>query len=123
MREIGEEWLIVLIILLVSLISFGLGRISVFYGDTGSIEVLYPKDAQGGAVYQSMSKEEAEQALREKGLPAPGGQYVASKTGSKYHFPWCPGAQQMKEENKVWFESKESAEAAGYTPAANCKGL
>lgn len=49
--------------------------------------------------------------------------FVGSKNGSKYHFPWCPGAKQMKEENKIWFSSKEDAEKAGYTPAANCKGL
>jgi len=48
---------------------------------------------------------------------------VASKSGTKYHLPWCPGAQQMKEENKITFESPAAAEAAGYTPAANCKGL
>ena len=50
-------------------------------------------------------------------------QYVASKSGSKYHYPWCPGAKQMKEENKIYFNSRPAAEAAGYTPAANCKGL
>jgi len=52
-----------------------------------------------------------------------GGKYVASKNGSKYHFPWCSGATRMKEENKIWFETKEAAEKAGYGPAANCKGL
>lgn len=49
--------------------------------------------------------------------------YVASKNGTKYHLPWCSGAQRMKEENKVWFETKEEAEAQGYAPAANCKGI
>jgi len=51
------------------------------------------------------------------------GQYVASKNGSKYHLLWCPGAKQMKEENKIFFASEDAAQAAGYTPAANCKGL
>jgi methylphosphotriester-DNA--protein-cysteine methyltransferase len=54
---------------------------------------------------------------------ASGGRIVASKTGAKYHLPWCSGAQTMKEENKIWFDSPEEARAAGYTPAANCKGL
>lgn len=49
--------------------------------------------------------------------------YVASKTGTKYHLPTCAGAKQIKEENKVWFSTKEEAEAAGYTPATNCKGI
>jgi len=49
--------------------------------------------------------------------------YVASKSGSVYHFPWCSGAQRIKEENKIWFSSKEEAQSAGYRPATNCKGL
>jgi len=49
--------------------------------------------------------------------------YVVSKNGARYHYPWCSGAQSIKEENKIWFDTKEEAEAAGYTPAANCKGL
>ena len=51
------------------------------------------------------------------------GAYVASKNGTKYHLPWCGSAKQIKEENKVWFTTKEEAEAAGYTPASNCKGI
>lgn len=54
--------------------------------------------------------------------PAEGG-YVASKSGTKYHLPWCGSAKQIKEENKIWFATKAEAEAAGYTPAANCKGI
>ena len=45
---------------------------------------------------------------------------VASKNGSKYHFLWCSGAKQIKEENKIYFNSEEEAVAAGYTLAANC---
>ena len=52
-----------------------------------------------------------------------GGQYVASRTGKSYHLPWCSGAKQIKEENKIYFTSKESAEAAGYVAAKNCKGI
>jgi hypothetical protein len=50
-------------------------------------------------------------------------QIVASKNGSVYHYIWCPGAKQIKEENKIYFNSKEEAEAAGYRPAKNCPGL
>lgn len=48
---------------------------------------------------------------------------VASKSGTKYHLLTCPGAKQIKPENKITFASPEAAEAAGYTKAANCKGL
>jgi hypothetical protein len=55
-------------------------------------------------------------------LPS-GGEYVASKSGTKYYLPWCGSAKLIKEENKIWFATKAEAEAAGYAPAANCKGL
>ena len=48
---------------------------------------------------------------------------VASKSGIKYHLPWCSGAATIKEENKIYFDTPEAAEKAGYTKAGNCKGL
>lgn len=49
--------------------------------------------------------------------------FVASKSGTKYHRTDCPGASQIKPENIVRFATAAAAEAAGYTPAANCPGL
>ncbi|MBU1177672.1 hypothetical protein KJ903_00465 [Patescibacteria group bacterium] len=51
------------------------------------------------------------------------GDYVASKNGSKYYLISCSGANRIKEENKVWFDSAEEAKAEGYEPAKNCQGL
>lgn len=51
------------------------------------------------------------------------GKYVASKSGTKYHLTTCSGARTISEANKIWFETKEDAEKAGYAPAANCKGI
>ena len=108
----GDLWL-VLVIFLVSFASFGLGRLSVLYAPQGHLEVVYPPAVEGSAGEGEVLGAEVQVM----------GQYVASRTGSKYHFPWCAGAQSIKEENKIWFDSKEEAEAAGYAPAANCKGL
>jgi hypothetical protein len=52
-----------------------------------------------------------------------GGTYVASKTGTKYYIPSCATVKRIKDENKVWFTTKAEAEASGYQPASNCKGL
>ncbi len=49
--------------------------------------------------------------------------YVASKSGTKYHLHTCPGASQIKEENKIFFATAVEAEAAGYSKASNCPGL
>lgn len=51
------------------------------------------------------------------------GMYVGSKSGRTYHLPWCSGAKRIKEENKIWFQSKEEAEKRGYAPAGNCRGI
>ena len=61
-------------------------------------------------------------------LPNPGvgnrglleGQVVASKNGTKFHYPWCPGANQIKNENKIFFTDESAAIAAGYSKAVNC---
>ena len=51
------------------------------------------------------------------------GEVVASKSGTKYHLPTCSGAKSIKPENLITFATIAEAKAAGYTPAANCKGL
>jgi hypothetical protein len=54
---------------------------------------------------------------------APAVVVVASKNGTRYHLPECPGAGTINPENVIQFNSIELAEAAGYTAAANCPGL
>jgi len=99
-----KEAALPLLVILVGFGSFGLGRLSALEHTMVPIAVSQPAAAAVSAI-------------------ATGGQVVASKTGTKYHFPWCGGASQMKEENKIWFDSIEKARAAGYLPAGNCKGL
>lgn len=100
----GGDVFVVIIILLVGFGAFGLGRLS------NSEEYRPP--------IRMFEREQIDTAPMRIG-----GKIVASKKGSKYHFPWCPGARAMSESNKVWFDSEEAARAAGYTPAGNCKGL
>jgi hypothetical protein len=98
---------VMIIIVLVGLGGFGLGRLS-------------SANEEGSAAVQIVNQEASVSSAT---IRETSGVLVGSINGSKYHFPWCPGAKQMKEENKVWFDSVEEAERAGYTPAANCKGL
>ena len=118
LRSLGnKEIFTVLIIILVASASFGLGRLSKLEGTAFPIRVENTAAViagEGTGLVQTGTIPE---------VPIKIGTYVASKTGEKYHLPWCSGAQRIKEENKVWFDSKEAAEQAGYTPAANCKGL
>lgn len=90
-----------LLIIIVGALSFGLGRMSVLPAEP-------PVAAATVAVSEAPPEVE---------------RYVGSKNSDKYHLPWCSGAQRISPENQVWFDSREAAEAAGYSPAGNCEGL
>lgn len=114
----GKDLAVISIIILTSTASYGLGILSEQGRGHQKIRLLN----QGAAVNLS---EKGQLKGGDVIIPDrdPGGYVVASKSGSKYHFPWCAGASQIKEENKIWFNSIEEARTAGYTPAGNCKGL
>ena len=104
---------LVLIMTFLGVFSFGLGRLSV--EGEGKVNILEcPKTPLNATVAQVKTV---------SATAVETGQYVASRNGTKYHFPWCSGAQRIKEENKIFFDTREAAEKAGYGPASNCKGL
>jgi len=47
--------------------------------------------------------------------------YIGSYTSKIYRLATCPGVSAISAQNKVYFATKASAEAAGYVPAKNCK--
>lgn len=124
--RVPEGVLTLLVVLFVCIASFGLGYIAGKDAGREGIVIQQRPKAEIEHVQESLSAS-AGQAIvsTPEEIPAlsAGGQYVASKKGTKYHLPWCAGAKSMKEENKIWFNSKEEAEKAGYTPASNCKGI
>jgi len=119
-----EAVFVVLLILLVGVGGFGLGRLSLRETATVPIQVFQSANVLEATLGTSTTKtiENSREATPE-GTEVGEKMYVASKTGKKYHYPWCPGAKTIAEANKIWFGSKEEAQKAGYTPAANCKGL
>ena len=120
----NTEYLLTILIVCVSLSSFWLGRLSV--GENQAMDTEQPATVIESNAKNTTSVESVDSKtfLNEaKSDIAAKGAYVASKSGTKYHLPWCGSAKQIKEENKVWFATKEEAEKAGYTPASNCKGI
>lgn len=109
---------IVAIIILVGFAGFGLGRISLVEDSREGVKINFPEHLSANILN---SQEDAGGA---EAPPAMGqGLLVASKNGSKYHYPWCGGAKSISEKNKIWFDSIDEARKAGYTKATNCKGL
>lgn len=124
----STDVILTVLIVVVSIASFCLGRASV----QGNIAVSGQQDAQ-------VIKSVASEAVKAENVSVPSSTntanatpvsgaetqkgYVASKSGTKYHLSWCGSAKQIKEENKIWFATKEEAEKVGYSPASNCKGI
>ena len=103
------------LIIVISLLSFGLGRMSVqepVHQQQSQI-VLTEQSATVGSITPTSTPTTTKTETIQN--------FVASKKGTKYHLPTCPGAKQMSEKNKIYFSSEEEAKAAGYTRAKNCK--
>jgi len=135
--------ILVIGVILISLISFGGGWLlgtssNSTISESTKIEQIPPEELQASPTQpktsnQSTQEEEIsnqqqeikiqQKEQEESTTDKTQQKFVASKNGSVYHYPWCPGAQQIKEENKIYFDSKEEAEKAGYRPAKNCPGL
>jgi len=124
------------LIVVVGVVSFGLGRLSVEPGtdvptsrlssatdEAQASTLLVPESTAAGSPKQGVEEEGKRDMLPTGTATSASGSYVASKNSNKYHLPWCSGAARITEENKIWFSSKAEAEAAGYTPAGNCKGI
>lgn len=103
----------VVMIVLVSIASFGLGRVSVLQTDT-----ILNKASPTTALRQLEPL-----SVGDLGTDLLDTLVVASQSGTKYHLPTCPGVKQIKIENRIEFSSIKEAKAAGYRPAGNCPGL
>lgn len=101
----GKDILTVLIIILVGVGSFWLGRLSKETVSEGlKIEYTAP----------NLEANVTEATFADKN-------FFASKRGSKYYSLGCSGGKTIKEGNRVYFETKEEAEKAGYELSNTCK--
>ncbi len=117
---LGEDGVFyTLLIILIAIASFGLGRMSV----ERDLEPLNTQTNNQALTALSSLEVEVEAPEVKGGEMKSGTKVIASRSGTKYHLPDCAGAKQIKSENRIEFESVEAAKAAGYSPAANCPGL
>ncbi len=132
-----ETAYLALLLVLVAVTSFGLGRRSVA-PEAVTLQVATPPavqifradtpPTQSNQIDIHTVSEPPTPGFTEPAAPtvvsAPAGELIiASRNGTRYHLASCPGAKQITEANRITFTSRAAAEAAGYTPAANCPGL
>jgi len=116
--KIKEDLFVALLIVLVGLASFGLGKLSVIEAEKTPISIANDGQTAGNMPGSAnTSGTSTGQAVTGQGI------VFGSKTGTKYYYPSCSGAGRIKPENRVWFPTIAAAKAAGLTPAANCPGL
>lgn len=103
-----------ILLILVAIASFGLGRQSVttLEEDSGQEVALVTAGLRPAVTERPIATSTNSNPM-----------YVASKNGSVYHLLHCSGAKRINETNKIFFNTKAEAEAAGLRPAANCKGI
>lgn len=125
--EKGKDLLIVLIIILVGICSFELGRLSKESSQGGlQIEFLDPGhnavDNQEGSVFRALElAPRASQSPLEAGNTGGGKGYFASSRGTKYYSVGCSAGKTIKQENRVYFNTPEDAEDAGYELSSSCR--
>ncbi len=119
--KIKGDLFIVLLLILVGTASFGLGKLSALERRKTPISILKTKELLTATILESSNSINTSSTTKTQTQGK--GIVLASKSGTKYYYPWCSGVSRIKEENKVWFLSIEDARSAGLTPASGCTGL
>lgn len=120
--KINNDLFIILMIMLVGTASFGLGKLSSYEKNKVPIAILKTQESLYASTLIASNNISSEKQGTSS-IVITNKLIVASKSGTKYYYPWCTGVSRIKEENKVWFNTIEEAHAKGLTPAAGCAGL
>lgn len=118
-----RKFFLSMVIILVALLSFGLGRLS-GGRDGGGIKLEFDSSISNSQfpISNETQTGNALNSIENSKLKIENStSVVASSKGTKYHYPHCSGAKRITDANKIVFSSPEAAEASGYTLAANCK--
>ena len=122
--DLPKDIFVLLVIFLVGAGAYALGREGALSEKRGAeLRIVSSAEKSTVGATDDARALSAPSPQAEVEVASPQGMYVGSRGGTTYHLPWCAGAKRIKEENKVWFASKEEAVGKGYKPATNCKGI
>jgi len=107
-----RKFFLAMVIILVALLAFGIGRLSV----EGKREPVKIINAEVGSRNQEASN--INQTASVINTMNDGEVYASSK-GTKYYYSYCKST--VSDKNKVVFATAKLAESAGYTLSATCK--
>jgi len=122
--EKGKDILVVIIIILVGLGSFELGRLSK-NGPNSNAGIKIEYNTQGANVVNSLIESSPNLPINSDILQntqkSTSGNFFASSRGSKYYSISCSAGKTIKQENRIYFASSGEAEKAGYALSSSCK--
>ncbi len=101
-----KPYFLAIVIVLVALLSFGVGRLTSTQRE--GVEINFD---------QSLLQNTASAANVSSSVTT--GKISASVNGTRYYYPHCKST--VSEKNKIFFDSAAQAEEAGYELAVNCK--
>ena len=128
--EKGKDILVILIIIMVGLASFLLGRLSKQDRDNTGLKIENrAQEANIIGSLGSLSNKPNEISLfgtntvenAYKTRVSEEKSYFASKKGKKYYGITCSAGKTIKEENRIYFSSTAEATSAGYELSSSCR--
>lgn len=117
----GKDLIIILIIILLGISSFFLGRLSKESSKGGlKIEYTGQEASALGSTIPNVSNISFNPNIEEKTYKEGQGRYFASKRGKKYYPLGCSTGKTIKQENRIYFQTSNEAEKAGFSLASSC---
>ena len=122
--EKGKDILIIIIVILVGLSSFQLGRLSKENTSNNGIRIEYPLNDQNIPLETNLSQINGNNTPKTTQInqikTQVTGNYFASKRGKKYYPVGCSAGNTIKQENKIYFSTSTDAEKVGYELSGSC---
>jgi len=119
-----ERIMLFLSALLLAGSTYFIGVMSADNSKDGQIQIIYPEAI---AIQNSNNVDKIDNnttVLEDKpNSEGSNSKIVASKNGKRYYYNNCTGVNRIKPENRIYFDTKEQAEARGLTLASGCKNL
>lgn len=116
-----SDIILAITIVLISITAFNLGKISAYQQKKTPITITEPDNSKQLTDNNSGEGTQNSKLAPSTYNPAPSSVVASKKSTSKtYHFPWCPSASKISEQNKITFATEAAAISAGYTLAGNC---
>lgn len=110
-----RRFFLTLVVILVALLAFGLGRLS-SQNEHSGVQISY-EPIEAAPATQTQAKAQPVSTSESTSVANTASVYASSK-GTKYYYQNCKST--VSEKNKITFNSSTEAEKAGYTLAANC---